>query len=63
MIFKKIRFIYYILSFIPVIISLIFSNIWEMGFPNDILIAIIALLNTLAIICANKFIDYDFNKN
>ena len=34
-----------------------------MGFPNDILIAIIALLNTLAIICANKFIDYDFNKN
>ena len=63
MIFKKIRFIYYILSFIPVIISLIFSNIWGMGFPNDILITITALLNTLAIICANKFIDYDFNKN
>lgn len=63
MMFKKTRSIYYILSFIPVIISLIFSNIWEMGFPNDILITITALLNTLAIICANKFIDYDFNKN
>ena len=63
MMFKKTRSIYYILSFIPVIISLIFSNIWGMGFPNDILITITALLNTLAIICANKFIDYDFNKN
>ena len=63
MMFKKTRSIYYILSFIPVIISLIFSNIWEIGFPNDILITITALLNTLAIICANKFIDYDFNKN
>ena len=61
--FKKTKSIYYILSFIPVIISLIFSNIWGMGFPNDILITITALLNTLAIICANKFIDYDFNKN
>ena len=63
MMFKKTRSIYYILSFIPVIISLIFSNIWGMGFPNDILITITAFLNTLAIICANKFIDYDFNKN
>lgn len=63
MMFKKTKSIYYILSFIPVIISLIFSNIWGMGFPNDILITITALLNTLAIICANKFIDYDFNKN
>lgn len=63
MMFKKTRSIYYILSFIPVIISLIFSNIYGMGFPNDILITITALLNTLAIICANKFIDYDFNKN
>ena len=62
MMFKKTRSIYYILSFIPVIISLIFSNIWGMGFPNDILITITAFLNTLAIICANKFIDYDFNK-
>ena len=61
--FKKTKSIYYILSFIPVIISLIFSNIWGIGFPNDILITITALLNTLAIICANKFIDYDFNKN
>lgn len=63
MMFKKTRSIYYILSFIPIIISLIFSNIWGRGFPNDILITITALLNTLAIICANKFIDYDFNKN
>ena len=63
MMFKKTMSIYYILSFIPIIISLIFSNIWGRGFPNDILITITALLNTLAIICANKFIDYDFNKN